>query len=68
MLAFIDRHDVTFPSVVDRPGSIFAEYGVPYQPAWVFIAADGSVTKFQGSLDEPTLTGHLEGLIAPNEA
>lgn len=68
MLDFIDRHDVTFPSVVDRPGSIFAEYGVPYQPAWVFIAADGTVTKFQGSLEGSTLAVYLDGLIAPNAA
>lgn len=68
MLDFIDRHGLTFPSVVDRPGAVFAGYGVPYQPAWVFIAADGTVTKFQGSLEGSTLAVYLKGLIAPNAA
>jgi len=63
MRAFVDRHSITFPSVVDRPGAIFAEFGVPYQPAWVFIDAAGTATRFQGSLAEDELRERLDTLI-----
>ena len=63
MRAFVERHSITFPSVVDRPGAIFAEFGVPYQPAWVFIDADGTTTRFQGSLGEDELRVRLDELI-----
>jgi hypothetical protein len=49
--------------VVDRPGEIFAEYGVPYQPAWVFLASDGTLTRFQGSLDAEALKSYLDALV-----
>jgi hypothetical protein len=63
MRAFVERHELTFPSVVDRPGEIFAEYGVPYQPAWVFLASDGTLTRFQGSLDAEALKSYLDALV-----
>jgi hypothetical protein len=63
MLAFVERHGLTFPSVVDRPGEIFAKYGVPYQPAWVFVAGDGTLMRFQGSLDGEALKSYLDALV-----
>lgn len=50
MLDFVDRHSLSFPQVDDRPGEIFNRFGVPYQPAWVFLGADGKVIRIQGSL------------------
>lgn len=64
MTSFIDRHRITFPSIVDREGDVFARYGVPYQPAWVFIARDGSWVAVQGSLDRESLAPYVEELIA----
>lgn len=62
MLDFIDRHDLTFANIEDPRGEVFAEFGVPYQPAWVFLAADGTKTKVQGSLDEERLADYIAEL------
>ncbi len=59
MLAFIDRHGLTFANIEDQSGEVFGEYDVPYQPAWVFLAADGTVTRVQGSLDAERLAGFI---------
>lgn len=64
MRDFIDRHDITFPSLFDDSGDVFARYGVPFQPAWVFIDGDGGVTKVQGSLDPNSLEPLISDLIA----
>lgn len=55
MEAFVDRHGLTFPNVNDEPGSVFGRFGVPGQPAWVFVAQDGTVTRRLGALDEAAL-------------
>jgi peroxiredoxin len=64
MLDFIGRHGLTFPSLRDNSGDVFARYDVPFQPAWVFIAADGDVTKVQGSLDAESLVPFIDDLLA----
>jgi peroxiredoxin len=64
MRDFIERHEITFPSLLDDSGNVFARYGIPYQPAWVFIDANGSVTKVQGSLDRESLEPLIADLIA----
>lgn len=50
MLDFVERHGLTFDSLLDGNGDLFARFGVPYQPAWVFVAVDGTVTRAQGTL------------------
>jgi peroxiredoxin len=64
MSDFIARHGLTFPSLRDVAGDVFARYGVPFQPAWVFIDADGKVTKVQGSLDADSLVPLIDDLLA----
>lgn len=59
MLEFIDRHDLSFANIEDSDGQVFGEYGVPYQPAWVFLAADGTLTRVQGSLDGERLAEYI---------
>lgn len=59
MLEFVARHDLTFPQVDDGPGAIFARYGVPYQPAWVFIGADGTTIRIQGSLADDEIVDYV---------
>lgn len=63
MRSFIDRHDLTFPSIEDRTGEVFAGFGVPYQPAWVFIDERGNRVRVQGSLDLDSLTPYVEDLV-----
>lgn len=60
MQAFEDRHGVTFPSLNDQTGELFARFGVPGQPAWVFIAPDGSTSTVLGALSESKLDAELQ--------
>lgn len=64
MLDFISRHGLTFPSLRDVAGDVFARYDVPFQPAWVFVDADGKVTKVQGSLDAESLVPLIDELLS----
>ena len=64
---FVALHDLTFPSLVDVAGDVFARYDVPQQPAWVFINDQGEVTRVLGSLDSSSLQGYLNDL-APGVA
>lgn len=61
--AFVDRHDLAaIPHAIDDDGSLWAKYGVGYQPAWVFIAEDGTTRVVAGGLYddlEPTLEDFL---------
>lgn len=58
------RHGLTFTSVNDADGKIFEQFGVAIQPAWVFIAQDGSMTTRLGAIDEATLEAELQKLGA----
>lgn len=62
MQAFVDRHGLTFPNLRDDRGEIFARFGVPYQPAWAFVAADGSFDVSLGALSGDQLEALLAGL------
>ena len=62
MRSFIDRHEISFDSVVDREGEIFARYEIPSQPAWVFIDTDGTLTRVRGSLDAESIVGYIDDL------
>ena len=59
---FVADRGLTFPQVTDRGGVVFARYSVPYQPAWVFVDADGGVTTRLGALSESELESALAGL------
>jgi peroxiredoxin len=63
MRAFVERHGLEdMVQLVDDDGSIWARYGVAYQPAWVFIDADGEVGVVAGALGEDALAERLEDL------
>jgi thiol-disulfide isomerase/thioredoxin len=44
MQAFVSKYGLNFTNLNDADGSIWARYGVPWQPAYVFYRADGSST------------------------
>ncbi len=51
MQDFVAEHGLgSMTHVVDADGSIWASYGISYQPAWVFIAADGDAAVAAGTL------------------
>lgn len=62
MQGFIDRHDLTFPNIRDDTAQVFTRFGVPYQPAWVFVAADGTAERTLGALSEAKLADQLDEL------
>lgn len=62
MNEFVIRHGISFKNINDNDGKIFAQFGVPYQPAWVFIKKNGDVTTRIGALDEVSLEKELQQL------
>ena len=62
MSDFETRHGLTFTSVNDADGKIFEQFGIPVQPAWVFISQDGSMTTRLGAIDDRTLEAELQKL------
>jgi len=55
MIDFIATHELTFPSVEDPGGDVFASFGVTGQPAWVFLDESGDSTRVSGSLGSDQL-------------
>jgi thiol-disulfide isomerase/thioredoxin len=50
--------------VVDADGALWQRFGVVSQPAFVFVAADGTVQAFGGSLDPDSLRRTADELLA----
>jgi peroxiredoxin len=63
MADFVDRHGITFPTLVDDDGSLFAHFDVPYQPAFVFVRSDGSAEVTLGAIGHDELSERLSGLL-----
>ena len=61
-MAFEQHYGLTFPSGRDVDGTLFARYGVPVQPAWVFVTREGKATTVLGAQDESDLTAKLDQL------
>lgn len=65
MQDFIDEFDLeSFPHLNDADERLFARFGVPFQPAWVFIDSEGDAARVLGSVPEGDLTEILEDLAA----
>jgi peroxiredoxin len=62
--AFIDRYGLTFPQLSDDAGAVYERFGVPAQPAFVLVGADGQVETLLGAVDEATLDGLLTDLTS----
>lgn len=62
MVGFAQRHGLTFPNLRDDDGSLFARFEVSYQPAFVFVGADGRAERVITSLDAEALDARLRAL------
>jgi hypothetical protein len=62
MQAFVDRHGLTFPQINDQDGSIFAHFGIPAQPAWIFVDRSGASSGGPGELSPKELDAALSKL------
>jgi thiol-disulfide isomerase/thioredoxin len=54
---------MTMTHVVDADGALWQRFGVVAQPAFAFVAADGTVQTFGGSLDPETLRRSADELL-----
>ncbi len=62
---FIAERGVSgFQHTVDEDGSVWADYGIQSQPAFVFINDDGTVETNQGAMGEAGIAERLDALIA----
>lgn len=64
MQDFINRHGITFPTMNDSTGELFSHFGVPAQPAWVFVSPKGNATTQLGPMETPELDAALALTIA----
>jgi len=59
---FVAQYGISFPTVVDQEGAVFARFGVPYQPAWTFVSRDGTFDTSLGALSDAELADRLSAL------
>jgi len=64
MQDFVIENNLSFININDGDGEVFARFNVPYQPAWVFITKDGSVTTKIGVLSDLELDEELNRLAS----
>jgi hypothetical protein len=64
MQAFVEEFELSFPQAVSEDGSLWARFGVPFQPAWVFVDDDGQSTVVHGALPLEELRKRLDELGA----
>lgn len=62
MQLFEDQFGLTFPTLRDDDGRLFAHFGVPAQPAWVFVGPDGSIDRELSELAPDEVRSRLEAL------
>lgn len=63
MRNFVTRYGLeSFPHLMDEDRSIWAHFGVPGQPSWVFVNDDGTIWRHIGAPDEETLNAQLDAL------
>ena len=62
MQDFVNENGLSFTNINDSSGEVFARFNVPYQPAWVFIAKDGTVTTRIGVISDEELDQELTNL------
>lgn len=62
MKKFIADTGITFANINDGDGDVFARFNVPHQPAWVFVARNGTATTKVGVLSELELEQALSRL------
>jgi len=62
---FVDRHELTFPVVIDKTKSVTTTYNVGNLPATVLIDPDGKVVKITtGEMTEKQIASYME-LVKP---
>lgn len=61
---YVDRYDVPYDNALDAEERVFADYGVAYQPATVFVSADGRIVdRLAGGMDADELERRVRRLL-----
>jgi len=60
--SFVDRHGLTFVNIDDTSGTVFEKYNVPYQPAWMFIDTEGTVTPRVGAVSIEEVSQFIQNM------
>jgi thiol-disulfide isomerase/thioredoxin len=66
MQGFVSKYNLNFTNLNDADGSLWARYGVPWQPAYVFYRADGTSTFVNNPLSampEQELSDRVHALL-----
>ena len=53
----------SFPQAIDAAGELYTHFGVPGQPAWVFVDRAGKVTRNLGAMEPEDLTAALDRIL-----
>lgn len=67
MQAFVSRYNLNFTNINDADGAIWAKFNVPWQPAYVFLRADGTssfVNNPTSAMSQQELTDRVRALTA----
>lgn len=67
MQAFVSKYNLNFTNINDADGSIWAKFNVPWQPAYVFLRADGTssfVNNPTSAMSQQDLTDRVRALTA----
>lgn len=67
MANFISKYNLNFTNLNDADGSIWARFNVPWQPAYLFVKADGSSTFVNNptsAMSESDLSSRVAALTA----
>jgi peroxiredoxin len=60
---FVKKHGLTFDNAADLDNTLYAHFGVPGQPAWVFVDSKGNAKRAIGVVPEATLEKTLNELV-----
>jgi len=64
---FVSKYGLNFTNLNDADGSIWAKFNVPWQPAYVFLRADGSssfVNNPTSAMSQQELTSRVQALTS----
>ena len=67
MQAFVAKYNLNFTNLNDADGSIWARFNVPWQPAYVFLRADGTssfVNNPTSAMSQQELTDRVRALTS----
>jgi thiol-disulfide isomerase/thioredoxin len=67
MQGFVSKYNLNFTNINDADGSIWAKFNVPWQPAYVFLRADGTssfVNNPVSAMSQQELTDRVRALTS----